>query len=66
MAWLHLTSALTVTGHPVVSLPAGLDSNGLPFGIQLVGPMYQDHKLLSMAKAVEQMGSSSERFKQPQ
>jgi Asp-tRNA(Asn)/Glu-tRNA(Gln) amidotransferase A subunit family amidase len=53
MAWLTLTAAFTVVGHPVVALPAGLDPFGLPFGLQLVGPHYGDHRLLSIARAVE-------------
>ncbi len=54
MAWLALTAAITVVGHPAVSLPAGVDSGGLPFGMQLVGPAYSDHQLLSTARAMEQ------------
>lgn len=54
MAWLALTAAVTVVGHPAVALPAGVDSRGLPFGLQLVGPAYSDHRLLSAARAVEQ------------
>ena len=53
MAWLALTSSLTVVGHPVVTLPCGLDAQGTPFGIQLIARTYTDHRLLSMARAVE-------------
>jgi Asp-tRNA(Asn)/Glu-tRNA(Gln) amidotransferase A subunit family amidase len=53
MAWLGLTACLTVVGHPVVALPAGLDALQLPFGIQCVGPMYQDAALLRMARGIE-------------
>ncbi len=53
MAWLGLTSCLTVVGHPVTALPAGLDRNGLPFGVQCVGPMYEDLNLLGIAKSLE-------------
>ena len=53
MAWLGLTSCLTVVGHPVTALPAGLDHDGLPFGIQCVGAMYQDWSLLGIAKSLE-------------
>ena len=53
MAWLALTSSLTVVGHPVVALPCGLDEQGTPFGIQVVGPMYSDFKLLSAAHTIE-------------
>ena len=53
MAWLALTSSLTVVGHPVVALPCGLDRQSTPFGVQVVGPMYEDKKLLSIASALE-------------
>ncbi len=55
MAWLALTSSLTVVGHPVVTLPCGRDENGTPFGIQIVGRMFGDHALLSGAQAIEQI-----------
>ncbi len=54
MGWLGLTASLTVVGHPVIMLPAGLDDGGLPFGLQIVGSMYSDHRLLSAAKQIEQ------------
>jgi Asp-tRNA(Asn)/Glu-tRNA(Gln) amidotransferase A subunit family amidase len=54
MAWLALTSSITVVGHPVVALPCGLDETGAPFGIQIIGAMYEDHELLRVAHALEQ------------
>ena len=53
MAWLALTSSITVVGHPVTALPFGMDEQGTPFGIQVIGPMYQDRRLLSIAQALE-------------
>lgn len=53
MAWLTLTAAITVVGHPVVALPAGLDGAGMPFGLQIIGSAHQDRRLLSVARAVE-------------
>jgi len=53
MAWLALTSSITVVGHPVVALPCGVDERGLPFGIQMIGAAYQDRALLGMARALE-------------
>ena len=38
----------------MVTLPCGLDANGLPFGIQLVGRMYEERDLLGVAIALEQ------------
>ncbi|MFU8817914.1 MAG: amidase family protein, partial [Pseudomonadales bacterium] len=53
MAWLALTASLTVVGHPVVALPCGIDDHGTPFGIQVVGRMYGDQRLLAAAAALE-------------
>jgi len=54
MAWLTLTAAITVVGHPALALPLGLDATGFPFGVQLVGTAYGDHHLLSVGHALEQ------------
>lgn len=54
MAWLGLTSSLTVVGHPVTAVPAGRDAAGTPFGVQVVGPMYSDRRLLAIASALEE------------
>jgi len=36
--WLRLATAITLTGCPAASIPAGLTADGLPVGLQLVGP----------------------------
>ena len=43
----------TTTHVPAVTLPAGLGPKGLPLGVQLVGRLHQDHRLLETAKAVQ-------------
>lgn len=65
MAWLALTSSLTVVGNPVVTLPAGLDGQGTPFGIQVVGPMYDDHHLLSAAASIEVLMQQNAQLRRP-
>jgi Asp-tRNA(Asn)/Glu-tRNA(Gln) amidotransferase A subunit family amidase len=47
------TSAANITGHPAISLPAGLSANAVPFGIQLTGPRFADDLLLAVAAAWE-------------
>jgi amidase len=42
-----------VLGYPVAAVPAGRDSEGLPMGVQLVGPAFAEHRLLSLAGQVE-------------
>jgi Asp-tRNA(Asn)/Glu-tRNA(Gln) amidotransferase A subunit family amidase len=47
------TMAPNMTGHPALSLPAGLLPNGLPFGIQMVAPRFREDLLLSMGRLWE-------------
>ena len=50
---LKLTQPFNVTGHPVISLPCGFTSEGLPCGLQLVGKYGQAQALLGVALACE-------------
>jgi len=65
MAWLALTSSITVVGHPVVALPCGVDENGTPFGIQVIGAMYGDHELLCAAHALERAFAADPVLRRP-
>ena len=46
-------SAITLTGHPVIAIPAGRDGLGMPFGVQVVGKRRGDLDLLAAAAALE-------------
>ncbi|MEO6212806.1 MAG: amidase, partial [Vicinamibacterales bacterium] len=52
-ATLRLTQLFNLTGHPAISLPAGVTNLGLPIGIQLVAARGQTDRLLTIAAAVE-------------
>jgi amidase len=52
--WMEVTIGGTLAGCPVVSLPAGFDSQNRPMGIQFIAPIGQDKKLLEFALAYEQ------------
>ncbi len=65
MAWLHLTASITVIGHPVTALPCGRDELGLPFGIQVVGPMHADVDVLRAALALERLFAGDPRLARP-
>ena len=65
MSWLELTASLTVVGHPVVALPCGLDALGLPFGIQVIGSVFEDYELLRCAIALEDAFAQDERLRAP-
>lgn len=51
-ATISLTSPFSLTGSPVVSLPAAL-VDGLPVGLQLVGRRWQEDLLLQRARSIE-------------
>ncbi len=58
MRWLAMTYALTMALPSAVCLPCGVDHLGLPFGIQVVGPIGSDAFVLEVAFALEQALSS--------
>ncbi|HSS63214.1 MAG TPA: amidase [Gammaproteobacteria bacterium] len=64
--WADLTAGLTLTGHPVVSLPCGDDATGTPFGIQLVGPRWHsDRFVIGVASAIESALANDASFSRP-
>jgi amidase len=55
--WVMLTYAITMTGHPAVSVPCGWTENGLPIGVQMVGRHHGEVALFKAAAAYEQAAS---------
>jgi aspartyl-tRNA(Asn)/glutamyl-tRNA(Gln) amidotransferase subunit A len=55
---MYLNDVFTVTvnmaGLPGIALPAGLDSQGLPLGLQLIGRPFDEETLFSAAAVIEQ------------
>jgi len=51
--WMEVTIGGTLCGCPVVNVPAGFDSQGRPMGLQFMGPMGHDSKVLEFALAYE-------------
>ncbi len=52
--WMRSAYLITVTGCPAISVPAGFTPEGWPVGIQLVGPVRGERRLLEIAHAFEQ------------
>ncbi|MFL5253993.1 MAG: amidase [Rhodopila sp.] len=63
--WLALAYAVTVVGHPAISLPVGLDRNGLPFGLQIVGPRGGDALVMLVAAELEALLAGDARTARP-
>jgi Asp-tRNA(Asn)/Glu-tRNA(Gln) amidotransferase A subunit family amidase len=63
--WLALAYAVTLSGHPAVCLPVGLDAAGLPFGLQIVGPRGGDAFVLAVAAELERLLAGDARTARP-
>jgi len=55
---MYLNDVFTVTvnmaGLPGISVPAGLDRQGLPLGLQLIGRPFDEETLFALGEAMEQ------------
>jgi amidase len=51
--WIAPTFVLSLTGLPIGSAPCGLDSEGLPVGVQIVGGPFGEEAVLALAAAVQ-------------
>ena len=58
---LYLGDIMTITinlaGVPALSLPCGFNAQGLPIGLQMIGNVLQEEKILQLAYAYEQATS---------
>ncbi len=45
------TQVQNLTGHPALTVPAGVAPNGVPFGLQLTAPRFRDDLLLDIGDA---------------
>ncbi len=48
-----MTVAVSLAGLPAISVPSGIDEQGLPIGVQIIGKQREDGLLLAMAKQLE-------------
>lgn len=54
LAATRLVRSFNVLGLPSVSLPCGFTADGLPVGLQIVGPPFREARVLRTAAAVEE------------
>lgn len=63
--WLALCYRGSLAGGPSITLPCGRDAAGMPFGLQMLGPVSGDDGLLAAAKTVETFFNSSAKTARP-
>lgn len=53
--WQPFSFPFNLTGNPAASIPCGWSSDGLPIGMQIVGSMFNELKVLQVSKAFEEI-----------
>ena len=56
------TVSVNIAGLPGISIPSGVDSEGMPVGMQLIGNKFDEEKLLNMAYIFEQKTKFREKY----
>lgn len=51
--WYCYTIPFNPSGNPAISVPCGFTADGLPVGLQIVGPWHSEQRLVSVAAALE-------------
>jgi amidase len=53
--WIAGSCLITLMSLPAGSVPAGLSHEGLPVGLQIVGPRFEEPRILSLAKVIQNL-----------
>jgi aspartyl-tRNA(Asn)/glutamyl-tRNA(Gln) amidotransferase subunit A len=53
-AIMRLNRPTNFTGHPSITVPCGFTSEGMPVGLQLIGALWSESKLLAIAQQYEE------------
>ncbi len=56
LATTRLVRGINVLGLPALSIPCGLGASGLPIGVQIVGPAWEEALILRIGAALEDGG----------
>jgi amidase len=54
LGWMRSCTLITPTGCPALSVPGGFSPDGLPVGLQIIGPPRADRRVLEVGHAIEQ------------
>ena len=57
------TVSINIAGVPAISIPCGVDSTGMPIGMQLIGKKFDEETILNIAYAFEQELKFREKYK---
>ena len=57
------TVSINIAGVPAISIPCGVDSEGMPVGMQLIGNKFEEEKILNAAYTFEQKVKFRENYR---
>ena len=57
------TVSINIAGVPAISIPCGVDSEGMPIGMQLIGKRFDEETILNAAYTFEQKEKFREKYK---
>ena len=58
LGMIRNTAVFNATGHPALSINAGVNKDSLPVGLMIVGKHHDDQTVLRVAQAVETLNAS--------
>ncbi len=61
LEWTPFTYPFNLTGQPAITVPCGFTEQGLPAGLQIVGPLYSDELVLRAAHAYQTARPTADR-----
>ncbi|HLS25136.1 MAG TPA: amidase [Beutenbergiaceae bacterium] len=54
LQWMASVYVISITGSPALSIPGGFTPDGLPVGLQIIGPHRQEKRVLEVGKMFEE------------
>ena len=57
------TVSVNIAGIPAISIPCGVDSKGMPIGLQLLGNHFNEETIIQAAYTYEQETKFREKYK---
>lgn len=61
-SWTPYTYPFNLTQQPALSVPCGLTGDGMPIGLQIIGPRHSDALVLRVGRVYEERTDWAERF----
>ncbi len=63
-AWMPFTFPFNMTGNPAATIPCGWSKGGLPIGMQIIAPRFDELTVLQVSKAFEEIAPWQDKWPQ--